>query len=226
MIMKKKQEQEYTMQDAFIREVDEDLKNESLKKLWDKYGLLITICVVAVLTLAVSYESLKAWYIRRAENWSDAYAVALTLQSQGKYEESSQALSMIIDKKFGSFADLAKMQQVNVLLDSGKVDEAEDLLGKIIADKGFNAQLRDVAVIKKASYKQDSASVQEMEQMLASITSNPKNAWYAFAHEMLAMVQIRDGNIDEAKNIYNKLLENNDVSEDMKNRIKDILSVL
>lgn len=224
--MKKKQEQEYTMQDAFIREVDEDLKNESLKKLWDKYGLLITICVVAVLTLAVSYESLKAWYIRRAENWSDAYAVALTLQSQGKYEESSQALSMIIDKKFGSFADLAKMQQINVLLDSGKADEAQDLMSQIIADKSFNAQLRDVATVKLASYKQDNASFQEMATLLSPITSNSKNAWYAFANEMLAMVHVRDGNVEEAKSIFNNLLENNDVSDDVKNRIKDILSVL
>ncbi|MDO4184116.1 MAG: tetratricopeptide repeat protein [Rhodospirillales bacterium] len=224
--MKKKQEQEYTMQDAFIREVDEDLKNESLKKLWDKYGLLITICVVAVLTLAVSYESLKAWYIRRAENWSDAYAVALTLQSQGKYEESSQALSMIIDKKFGSFADLAKMQQINVLLDSGKANEAQDLMSQIIADKSFNAQLRDVATVKLASYKQDSASFQEMATLLSPITSNSKNAWYAFANEMLAMIHVRDGNVEEAKSIFNNLLENNDVSDDVKNRIKDILSVL
>ena len=224
--MRKKQEQEYTIQDAFIREVDEDLKNESLKKLWDKYGLLITIFVVAVLTLAVSYESLKAWYIRRAENWSEAYAVALTLQSQGRYEESSQALSTIIDKKFGSFADLAKMQQVNVLLDNGKTTEALELLSKISADTSFNHQLRDVATIKLASYKQDEASFEEMEKLLSTITADPKNAWYAFAQDMLAMVLIRDGKVDEAKTIYNKLLENNDISDDIKNRIKDILSVL
>ena len=34
---------EETQQDAFIREVDEDLKNESMKKLWDKYGLLTPV---------------------------------------------------------------------------------------------------------------------------------------------------------------------------------------
>lgn len=224
--MKKKPEQEYTMQDAFIREVDEDLKNESLKKMWDKYGLLITIFVVVVLTLAVSYESLKAWYIKRAENWSDAYAVALSLQNQGKYEESSQALSMIVDKKFGSFANLAKMQQVNVLLDSGKTEEALELLQKIVDDKGFNSQLRDVAIIKLASYKQDNAPRQEMEQLLAPIVKNPENAWYVFAQDMLAMVSVRDGNVKEAKEIYNNLLNDNGVSEDIKGRIKDILSVL
>ncbi len=224
--MKKKPEQEYTMQDAFIREVDEDLKNESLKKMWDKYGLLITIFVVVVLTLAVSYESLKAWYIKRAENWSDAYAVALSLQNQGKYEESSQALSMIVDKKFGSFANLAKMQQVNVLLDSGKTEEALELLQKIVDDKGFNSQLRDVAIIKLASYKQDNAPRQEMEQLLAPIVKNPENAWYVFAQDMLAMVSVRDGNVKEAKEIYNNLLNDNSVSEDIKGRIKDILSVL
>lgn len=224
--MKKKPEPEYTMQDAFIREVDEDLKNESLKKLWDKYGLFITLFVVIVLTLAVSYESLKSWYIKRAENWSEIYATALSLQNQGRYDDSSQALSMIVDKKFGAFADLARMQQVNILIDSGKTEEAKELLSNIISEKSVNPQLQDVALIKLASYKQDTASRQEMEDLLSPIIKNPKNAWYAFAQDMLAMVSIRDGDTKTAKEIYNNLLENNDVSDDVKNRIKDILSVL
>ena len=50
-----KKNEEYTMQDAFIREVDEDLKNESMKKLWDKYGLFVLLIVIVSLTVAVSY---------------------------------------------------------------------------------------------------------------------------------------------------------------------------
>ena len=51
-------------QEAFIKEVNEDLKNESMKKMWDKYGLYIIILVVAALTAAVSFEAIKAWYTK------------------------------------------------------------------------------------------------------------------------------------------------------------------
>lgn len=222
----KKQNEEYTMQDAFLREVDEDLKNESLKKLWDKYGMLITALVVVVLTMAVSYESLKTWYIRRAENWADAYAVALSLHSQGRYEDSMDALNMIIDNKYGAFADLAKMQQVDVLLDSQKENEALALLEEIIANKKFNVQLRDAAIVKLASYRQDTFSLDEMRNLLRPILDNPQNAWYASAEDMVALTMIRDGDVDGAKHVYEKLLNNHDVSDDLKSRIKDILSVL
>ena len=215
---------EETQQDAFIREVDEDLKNESMKKLWDKYGLFITICVVVALSLAVSYESIKAWYIKRAENWSDTYAVALNLQNQGKYDESLAALNVIIDGKFGAFADLAKMQQVNVLSDQGKEEEAIIALSTIANDKDFNKQLRDLAIIKLASHKLDTATSEEIKTILEPIASD--NAWYETAQEMSAIVAVRDGNIEEAKNIYQSLLDNTSVSDELKNRVRDILSVL
>ncbi|MBP5399913.1 MAG: tetratricopeptide repeat protein [Alphaproteobacteria bacterium] len=222
--MKKKQE--YNQEDAFLREVEEDLKNESLKKLWDKYGLFVVIFVAAVLTLAVSYESIKSWYVRRAENWANAYSVALTLQNQGKYQESIDALNMIISKNFGAYAPLAKMQQVNVLLDSGKQDLALNKLNELIADKKYPSQLRDVAIIKLASFKQDEAPRDELEKILSPITSQPDNSWYATAQYMLAAVSLRDGNKEEAKDIYDGLLKNNNVSEEFKSKIKDILSVL
>lgn len=223
--MKKKNE-EFTMQDAFIREVDEDLKNESMKKLWDKYGLFIIIVVVASLTLAVSYESLKAWYIQRAENRADAYAMALSLQNQARFAESEEALDMVINENFGSFVELAKMQKANVLLEQDNPTEALALLKEILQDKSISPQLRDTARIKLATYRQDNASFEEMSELLQPIAENSQNAWYAVAQDILATVLLRDGKTEDAKEIYNSLLENPDASEDLKNRIKDILSVI
>lgn len=223
--MKKKNE-EFTLQDAFIREVDEDLKNESMKKLWDKYGLFIIIFVVASLTLAVSYESLKSWYIRRAENRADAYAAALSLQNQARFAESEEAFDLIINEKLGAYAGLAKMQKANLLLEQDNIKEALTLLKEISEDKSVSPQLRDTALIKLATYRQDSASFEEMAELLRPVTENDNNAWNAFAKDILATVLLRDGKKEEAVEIYNSLLQNPDASEDLKNRIKDILSVL
>lgn len=222
----KKQNEEFTLQDAFIREVDEDLKNESMKKLWDKYGLFIIIIVVASLTLAVSYESLKTWYIHRAENRADAYAAALSMQNQARFAESEEAFDLIISEKLGAYAGLAKMQKANLLLEQDKIKEALELLKEISEDKSVSPQLHDTALIKLASYRQDSASFEEMEELLRPIAENEENAWNTIARDILATVLLRDGKTEEAGEIYNSLLQNPDASEDLKNRIKDILSVL
>ena len=221
-----KKNEEYTMQDAFIREVDEDLKNESMKKLWDKYGLFVLLIVIVSLTVAVSYESIKSWYIKRAENRTEGYAVALSMQNQGLFDDSLEALDLIINQKMGTYAELAEMQKANILLEQSKEKEALALLEKIANDKSRSPQLRDTALIKLASYRQDSATFEEMSELLSSITKSKDNAWYAVAEDMLATILLRDGNIEQAKEIYNALLENQDTPDDLKNRIKDILSVL
>lgn len=221
-----KKNEEYTMQDAFIREVDEDLKNESMKKLWDKYGLFVLLIVIVSLTVAVSYESIKSWYIKRAENRTEGYAVALSMQNQGLFDGSLEALDLIINQKMGTYAELAEMQKANILLEQNKEKEALALLEKIANDKSRSLQLCDTALIKLASYRQDGATFEEMSELLSSITKSKDNAWYAVAEDMLATILLRDGNIEQAKEIYNALLENQDTPDDLKNRIKDILSVL
>lgn len=221
-----KKNEEYTMQDAFIREVDEDLKNESMKKLWDKYGLFVLLIVIVSLTVAVSYESIKSWYIKRAENRTEGYAVALSMQNQGLFDDSLEALDSIINQKMGTYAELAEMQKANILLEQNKEKEALALLEKIANDKSRSLQLRDTALIKLASYRQDGATFEEMSELLSSITKSKDNAWYAVAEDMLATILLRDGNIEQAKEIYNALLENQDTPDDLKNRVKDILSVL
>ena len=102
--MKKKETKE-DMQAAenFFKEVSADVKSDNMKKLWDTYGLQIIIAVVIILTIAVSFETLKAWKLKHNESRSDAYSVALALQNQGRYDESLQVLGSYRMLVYGAF---------------------------------------------------------------------------------------------------------------------------
>ncbi len=213
-------------QEAFIKEVNEDLKNESLKKMWDKYGLYIIILVVAALTAAVSYESIKAWYRHRLQQWSDSYAYALSLQNQGKQDESLDSFAYIAGRDYGIFSELAKMQQANILLGQKKNDEAFALMEEIVNDKSFNRHLRDTVALKLASYKLEKAPLTEIEQLIGGIAGDNDNSWQISAQEMLALTNLRDGEIDKAATLYNGILANNKTPETVKRRIEDMLAVL
>ena len=213
-------------QEAFIKEVNEDLKNESMKKLWDKYGLYIIILVAAALTAAVSFETMKAWHTKKIQKWSDSYAYALSLQNQGKYDDSIQTFDYIAGQDYGIFSDLAQMQKANILLDQNKTDEALKLMAEIAADKSFNSQLRDTVALKLASYKLENAPIDEIRQLIGGIAQDAENSWQPSANEMLALAYLRDGEIAQAREIYDQLLQSDKTSEVMKVRIKDILSAL
>ncbi len=211
--------------DNFFREVSEDVQNDKLKKIWDTYGLHIIIAIIVILTIAVSFETLKAWKIKRNETWSDAYAYALNLQNQGKYDESMNVLGEISQKNKGIYRDLSEIQKSNILFEQGKNAEALALLEKIVNDESIDPKMRHITAVKLASYKLDTAPREEIEKLLAPLM-NEESSWKNIAKEMLAMLEIREGNIEKAKEIYGEILNSPDLSDGLKLRVQDMLSAL
>ena len=85
--------------------------------------------------------------------------------------------------------------------------------------------LRNVAAIKLASYKLDTAPREEINALLRPLIEE-NGSWSNIAREMTAMAAIRDGNTEEARALYNTLLQTPDLPESMKLRVQDMLSVL
>lgn len=220
-----KKEVDTDEQEAFIREVSEEVKNDNLKQMWEKYGIYIILLVVLALLAAVSYEGFKNWQRTRSETWSDTYAYALNLENQGKYDESLEVLEKMEQTGGNIYSNVAKLQTANILFEQGKTDEAVDILEEIVADKSINKKLRDVSTIKLASYKLDSGSYEEIEALLKPLIEE-NGSWANIAKEMMAMAAIREGNIDAARTLYRELLNTPNLPEALKMRVQDMLSVL
>lgn len=212
-------------QEAFIREVTEEVKNDHLKQMWEKYGIYIIVLVTLAIVGAVSFEGFKSWRQTRSETWSDTYAYALNLENQGKYNESLKVLEQMEKTGGNIYSEIAKLQASNILFEQGKNDEALKVLEEIAADKSINKKLRDVATIKLVSYKLDNAPREEIDAFLRPLIEE-NGSWTNIAKEMTAMAAIRDGNIEEAQELYNEILNTPNLPNSLKMRVQDMLSVL
>lgn len=222
----KKNNAPLTKEDAFIQEVNEELKNERMKNIWEKYGLYIVLFVVAILTATVSFETIRNWNIRRHQNLSDRYAVALALQNQGKNEQSILALESIEkDAPKSIYADTAQIQIANIWFEQNKVDEGIAVLEKYLSQKNANSQLQKVAAIKLASYKLDKAPAEEIETLLSPLAAENGN-WTGIAQEMLAMLAIREKNMAKAQDLYTQIVNNPNTPDRLKSRAQDMLLIL
>ena len=210
--------------DALIREVDEDVKNDHMKELWDKYGLYVIILVIVSLTLAVSFETIKAWKTQRDQAMTNSYLSTLELKNVGQLDKSLLLLQQISENGNGIYRDIAKLQTVNVLLEQGKTDEALSNLQQIVENEKINPTLKDAARLKLASLQFDNISTAELKAILAPLQEN--NEWAPYAKEFLAMAAIRDKNLSEARDIYNEIVAMPDLSDELRTRVKDMLSVL
>lgn len=225
MKKKKAPEQHNDFEDAFIREIDEELKNEKLKKIWDKYGLFIIIFIIAAISAAVSFETFKSWNEKRNQEFSDTYAYALNLQNQGRYAEAMEVLDKLQKSKKAIYSDIAEIQMANIMVEQNKIEEAIAVLENVVKDKDFNPQMKEIATIKLASYKLDYAPSEEIQEMLTPLVRQ-NGVWTNIAKEMLAMLAVRDGDLDRAKTLYQEISVAANTPESLKARAQDTLNVI
>lgn len=224
--MKKKETKEdLQAADNFFKEVSADVKSDNMKRIWEKHGLQIVIAVIIILTAAVSFETFKAWKDKRAQTWSNAYAYALDLQNRGQFDESIKVLKEIDAQNKGIYSDMVQMQISNILFEQGKQNEAVAELEKIVNNTSINKQMRDIATIKLASYKLDSASNEEVLALLNPLIEE-NGSWSSVAKEMTAWLAIRDGDLESAKKIYSEILNTPNLNDGLKLRVQDVMSVL
>lgn len=136
-----------------------------------------------------------------------------------------EVLNNLTQAKKGIYSDVAEIQKANVLLERGKVTEALAVLEKVTADEDFNPQMKDVAIIKLASFKLDYAPSDEIKTMLNPFIEQ-ESTWTNIAKEMLAMLAIRDNDFETAKNLYQEISVAQNTSDTLKARAQDMINVL
>lgn len=209
--------------DAFIKEVDEEVHNDELKVFWNKYGLFVILFVVLAVCAAVSFETIKNWRDRQYQAQTENYLASV--QSAENAENTIRALEKIAAGDNGLYSELARIQIATVLMDQGKTTEAEDMLRAIVENEELSPRVTHLAAIKLATYKIDSASAEELDALLQPVAQSG-GSWSPLAQELLAMTAIREGQIEKARELYNNLLQNPEISANFKNRIQDMLSSL
>ena len=209
--------------DAFIQEVTEEVKNDNLKAFWNKYGLYIVLFVVISVSAAVGFETIRGWYHKQLQAKTEAYISAMV--QEGNYENSIKALEKIASNDYGIYSELARIQIADILFEQNKTEDALNMLQTIVDNDELNIKVRHLAALKLASYKIDTAPVAEVKTLLIPIVEE-KSSWSPLAQEMLAMIAIKEGDFEQARTIYNKMLQNENISENFRSRIQDMLSAL
>lgn len=207
--------------DAFIQEVSEDVKNDNFKALWDRYGLFVIIFVALAVIAAVSFEKIRSWKLEQNQMQTENYMAAAQLQKDP--ENTIAALQKINEAGHGIFGDFARLQIANVQFVEEKNDEALATLEALVNDSQVNTEVKQIALIKLATYKVDTISKAEMEKLLQPILAE-QNSWTPIANDLLAMSAIREGDIETAKEIYTSILKINDLPDNFKAKIQDMLS--
>ncbi|MBR2921789.1 MAG: tetratricopeptide repeat protein [Alphaproteobacteria bacterium] len=221
----KKKLQDQIVEDALLREVVEDVKNEQLQQMWNKYGLYIIIGIALILTATISFESIKSWQEKKRQELSDTYSIAMSLQSQGRLDESLELYTSLTQKNSGIYDDLAKLQIANIFLEQGKKDDALAVLTTMIDNADTVEQMKKIAILKLVSYKldDDKTPVKEISDLLAKVSDGENSD---IVKELTAMLYIRENDTTKAIEEYQKIITSKSAPEILKYRALDMINLL
>ena len=210
--------------DALIREVDEELRRDQLKKLWELYG---TYFLAGAALILVGIGGNQWWQGRRvaaAEAAGLRFEEALNLAGTGKTEEAQKEFSAIAAGRRDAYATLAQLALAGAALKAGKSDEALAAY-EAVAGTATDPLIKDFARVQVATLKIDGADWTDMQNRLNDLIGD-KNPWRYTARELLGLAALKAGKLDDARQTLGPLSADPRVPAAIRERANAMMSIV
>jgi len=211
--------------EAFLREVDENLRRDQAQAFAKRYGVIIA---GAILLFLAGVGGFIYWQDRQskvAAADSETLSAALTDISASRTAAVGPALEKLIESPSEGIATEARLTQASVALAGGNRASAIALYRSIADDKSLAQPFRDLASIRLVTLEFDTlkpeVAIARLEPL--AISGNP---WFGSAGELTAMALLKQGRKAEAGRLFATIAADNQVPATIRSRAVQIAGTL
>jgi hypothetical protein len=212
------------MSDIF-REVDEDLRREQFKKIWDRVGIYVIGLAVLIVAVTAGVRGWQYWQERQAQASGDRFVAAVELATSGKSEEAQAAFAEIVKDGSGGYPTLSRFRMAGAKAEAGDAAGAAADLDAIAADGSAPQLIRDFARIRAALLLADTATLDELKTRIGSL-ADPLNVWRSSAREILGLAAWRTGDLSTAQTYFDEIAKDNEASQGVKGRAQVMIGLI
>jgi hypothetical protein len=180
-----------------FHEVDEEVRREQLKKLWDRYSIYLIAAAVLLVAAIAGWRAYEYWIAQRAAAAGADFEAALALSEQGKRAEAEAAFAKVAAEAPDGYRVLARFRAAAVLSES-KSGDAVKAYDDLSADGSLVPVWRDLAAVRAAMLLVDTASLSEMQKRLDPV-AEPTRSFRHSARELLALSAWRNHDVANAR---------------------------
>ena len=190
--------------DSFIREVDEELRQDRARDLWRRYGIWAIAGAVAIVAGTAGIRGYQYWVESRANASGDAFLQAMTLANDGKPDEALKALAGLEKDGYGAYPVLARMRAATVRAEKGEFDAAVKGFDAVAADTAIADAIRDMARLRAAFLLVDHGGREDVAARIEPLTSDANPLRHS-AREALALAGWKAGNASDALKLFEQV---------------------
>jgi hypothetical protein len=190
--------------DSFIREVNEEMRKDQARALWDNYGPIAIVVAVLVVLGTAAFVGYDYWVETRANRSGDDFSQALTLANEGKNDEALGALQALEADGYGAYPILARMRGATVLAAKGDFKGAVAGFDAVAADASIPAAIRDMANLRAALLLVDNGAYAEVSARAEALTSDTNTLRHS-AREALGLSAWKEGRSADALKLFDQI---------------------
>ncbi|MDR1691639.1 MAG: tetratricopeptide repeat protein [Rickettsiales bacterium] len=226
--MVKKTKQKRSMQerelDGFMMEVKDEMRQEKtmefLKK-WGKLFLIIAaVILVSVLAKQISYNQKMKRQYKEAALYEEAISQSVLLNSQklvSKLEELAKT------GKYG-YQAVAYFKLADAQIAKNDIEGATEILKEAIKNTDLK-DLKHLAILKLAFISVDSWTINQAKEQLQPLLKKSSPFYYS-ASNLFGFVCMNNGDVAQAKQIFENIVNDENAPVDVKTFSANALSSL
>ena len=213
------------MSDVF-QEVEEDIRKEKYRTIWLRYRYyLISTVLVIVIVIAIN-AFLRNQNFKEVNERSEKFFDAISISNS----DSEQAIKLLNEFSITE----ATHSEYNIVLslfieaaikrEKKNFSDALDSYSQIIALENIDNFYIDYANLCAAETLISSGDIDSSKIILENLIKEG-SVLLLIAKEYLGYLEINQGNFDKSKILFQEIAEDAAASQEMKNRVKEVLSI-
>ncbi len=205
-------------------EVDEEVRRDQLKKLWDQYSIYIVAGALLIIAGVGGWRGYQYLEAKKAAEAGSAFTKAVELSEANKHAEAEAAFNDLAAKAPSGYRMLARLRAAAEVA-SRDPQGAAKMYDDISADRSVGAEQQELARVRAAILLLDTASYPSMLQRLEASTE-PGATFRHTARELLALSAWRAGDTAAARKWLDLIANDGETPPSLRSRAEALQALL
>ena len=205
-------------------EVDEEVRRDQLKKLWDAYSIYIVAGALLIIASVGGWRGYQYLEAQKAAEAGSAFDKAVELSEQNKHSEAEAAFSDLAAKAPAAYRMLARLRAAAEVA-SRDPKAAAKMYDDIAADRSVGAEAQDLAKVRAAGLLLDTSSYPDMLARLEP-SAAPQATFRHTARELLALSAFRAGDTTAARKWLDLIANDGETPPSLRSRAEALQALL
>ncbi len=211
--------------EAFLREVDEEVRRDQIATVWQRWGRWMLVGVVVALGAFGGWLWWQHEQTKKAGADGEVVAKIFTDLSEGRSQGAEQKLKPFEDSNIAAYRAAAKLGAAGLRLKANDLKSAIAGYKAVAEDESLAKPYRDLALVRWTAAEYDTLKPQDVVTRLKPLAVKG-NPWFGSAGEMVAIAYLNLNKPNLAGPLFGDIANDQAVPESIRQRAVQMAGLL